>query len=108
MFTATSPAHRVARELEADTALFEPACYDEAAPRVGMPAEAALFMHDGTLVTFTDVSCVEDLGFTAYLIRGGSVRNGTLTMRYKQPVLGDVFDDVVAEVRNAIAGVIPA
>lgn len=108
MYTATSPAHRVARELESDTALFEPACYDEAAPRVGMPAEAALYMHDGTLVTFTDVSCVEDRGFTAYLIRGGSVRNGTLAMRYKQPVLGDVFADVVTEVKDAIAGVIPA
>ena len=68
MFTAISPAHRVARELEADTALVESISYGPSSPRVGVPAEASVFLHDATVVTLYDVSCVEDLGFTCYAI----------------------------------------
>lgn len=75
---------------------------------MGVPAEASVFLHDGTIVTLYDVSCVEDLGFTCYAIHRGSVRHGTLDVQFKYPVLGDKFNDVVAEVRGAIAGVIPA
>lgn len=108
MYTANSPAHRVARELEAAGTLVESISYDHSSPSMCVPAEATLYLTDGTVAILSDTSCVDDIGFSAHVIRGGSVRNGTLTMRYKQPVLGDVFDDVVAEVKGAIAGVIPA
>ena len=103
-----SPAHRVARELEAAGTLVESISYGHSSPSMCMPAEATLYLTDGTVATLSDTSCVDDIGFSAHVIRGGSVRNGTLTMRYKQPVLGDAFDDVVTEVKDTIVGAIPA
>lgn len=102
MFTAISPAHRVARELEADNALIESVSYGPSSPRVGVPAEASVFLHNGTVVTLSDVSCVEDLGFTCYAIRRGSVRHGTLDAKFRYPVLGEKFNDVVAEMKRTL------
>lgn len=102
MYSAISPAHRVARELESDTALVESISYGPSSPRVGVPAEASVFLHDGTVVTLYDISCVEDLGFTCYAIHRGSVRHGTLDIDFRYPVLGDKFNDVVAEMKRTL------
>lgn len=103
MYTATSPAHRVARELESVAgSLVESVSYGPSSPRVGMPAEASVFLHNGTVATLHDISCVEDRGFTCYVIQRGSVRHGTLDVQFRYPVLGGKFDGVVAEMKRTL------
>lgn len=105
MHSDYSPAHRVAREIEAAGTLVESISYVHSSPSMCMPAEATLFLTDGTVAILSDTSCVDDIGFSAYVIRRGSVRNGTLDMRYRYPVLGEKFDSVVSEMKQALESV---
>lgn len=106
MFTAISPAHRVARELESVAGtLVESISYGYSSPSMCMPAEATLYLTDGTVATLSDTSCVDDIGFSVHVIRCGSVRNGTLDVQFRYPVLGEKFNDVVAEMKQTLESV---
>lgn len=102
MYTTTSPAHRVARELESDTALVKSVSYDSSAPSLCMPAEATLYLTDGAVAVLSDTSCVDDIGFSAFVIHRGGVSLGTRDVRFRYPVMGEKFDGVVSEMKQVL------
>lgn len=106
MFTTISPAHRVAHELASDTALVKSVSYDLSAPSLCMPAEATLYLADGTVAILSDTSCVDDIGFSAFVIHRGGVSLGTRDVRFRHPVLGAKFDSTVSEMKQVLEDMI--
>lgn len=106
MHSDYSPAHRVARELEAAGTLVESVSYGQSSPSMCMPAEATLYLTDGAVAVLSDTSCVDDIGFSAFVIHRGGVSLGTRDVRFRYSVLGEKFDGVVSEMKQVLEDMI--